>query len=53
MLATPQNFDHLRGIAERQAAMKNSPVECRLSPETRTENPVAAFGVLANVADFA
>ena len=32
--------------------MKNAPVECRLVPETRTDNSVAAFGVLANLADF-
>jgi hypothetical protein len=47
-----QNFDHFGVIAKRQAAMKDSPVECRLVPETRTDNSVAAFGVWANLADF-
>jgi hypothetical protein len=47
-----QNFDHFGVIAKRQAAMKDSPAECRLVPETRTDNSVAAFGVWANLADF-
>ncbi len=32
--------------------MKDSPVECRPTPETWTGNSVAAFGVWANLADF-
>jgi hypothetical protein len=48
----PQNFDHFGLIAKRQAAMKNSPVECRLVPENRTDNSVGAFGVLANLSNF-